>query len=355
MKFLGIPKYMVQFPGGNWFALLEFGKCCKSKAWIPLLATLVLINGCSEPDVGTGWRTTEDQSEIVAQNGQSILTIGDIDSDTPVHRMNQIRPLANYLARGLGWDNTSRVRIRIARSVDEMALMIQEGKVDIFMDSTYPTLAVRRQTGTRIIAESIINGERSYHTLLIAGRNTGYDDLSDLVGHTIAFQDQNSTSGYILPAGVLLERGFSITQTTGPMHLPPAEHIGYFFSGDEENTLSMIRNGIVNAGAISVLDYESLPSEIREELIILARSPEVPRKLTSVAATMSEELALKITDILLAITESDLKQMAQEQSQYSTPWKWDFQASNQNTEAEIASFESLIDLVERAVEGVDTE
>jgi phosphonate transport system substrate-binding protein len=307
---------------------------------------LLLVDGCSRPDAGEGWRTTEDQVVILPQSQESILTIGDIDPDTPVQRMNQIRPLANYLARSLGWEDTNRVRIRIARSVDEMALMIQDGSVDIFMDSVYPTLAVRRTTGTHVIAESIIGGERSYHTLLVAGRTTGLNDLSDLVGHTIALQDRNSTSGYMLPAGLLLTSGFSIVQMTGPAQSPPSGQIGYFFSGDEENTLSMIRNGVIGAGAISVLDYEILPPEIREELVILGRSPEVPRKLTSVASTMSEELVARITAILLAITDADLDRMAQDQSQYVTPWKWHFRASNQDTDIEIAKFESLMELVE---------
>ena len=108
----------------------------------------------------------------------------------------------------------------------------------------------------------------------------------------------------------------------------------------------MIRNGVIDAGAISVLDYEILPPEIREELVILGRSPEVPRKLTSVASTMSEEQIARITAILLAITDADLERMAQDQGQYVTPWRWHFRASNQETDIEIAKFESLMDLVE---------
>jgi phosphonate transport system substrate-binding protein len=252
----------------------------KGLALLILGACILLGTGCTRPEVSDDWRTTGDVVTEVEQTEDSVLTIGDIDPDTPVHRMNQIRPLANYLARGLGWEDTFRVRIRIARSVDEMASMIENGKVDIFMDSVYPTVAVRRLTGTRVIAESIIDGERSYHTLLVARRATGLDALSDLVGHTISLQDPNSTSGYVLPAGMLLSRGFSILHMTGPTHLPPSDKIGYFFSGDEENTISLIRNGVVNAGAISVLDYESLPPEIREELVILAKSVNWHAKLT---------------------------------------------------------------------------
>ena len=108
----------------------------------------------------------------------------------------------------------------------------------------------------------------------------------------------------------------------------------------------MIRNGVIGAGAVSVLDYEILPPEIREELVVLANSLEVPRKLTSVTPTMSGEEIAKITTILLAITEADLERMAQDQGQYVTPWKWHFRASNQDTDIEIAKFESLMNLVE---------
>jgi hypothetical protein len=66
---------------------------------------------------------------------------------------------------------------------------------------------------------------------------------------------------------------------------------------------------------------------------------------------MSEELVARITEILLAITDADLDRMAQDQSQYVTPWKWHFRESNQDTDIEIAKFETLMELVE----GVETD
>jgi len=265
------------------------------------------------------------------------ITLGDIDPDTPTRRHQRIRPLADYIADKLNWDR-SRVKVRIAQSIDEISIMLIEGRVDVFLDSSYPSLLVRRGTGSRVILESLVKGERQYHTLIITRAGSEVNTLGDLVGSTLALQERYSTSGYLLPAAHLTGEGYELEFLSGATSLPAPDHIGFFFSGDEENTLAMIRKGIIDVGALSSQDYEQLAEEVKQEFIVLAMTPRVPRKLASTRPGLDEGLSIQLVKILLEITDIDRSIMAE-----NGGWNWEFISLDQLSETGIAEMEYMME------------
>ncbi len=297
---------------------------------------LALITGCERSTTEKEWRTSGEKVQREADGDITTVTLGDIDPDTPTSRMRRIRPLADHLADELGWDR-SRVKVLIARSIEEISDMMADGRVDVFMDSSLPTLLVRRAAGTTVILESLVNGQRSYHSLIIASANSGVEELADLEGSTIALQERYSTSGYLLPASILIESGLEVVYTAGVGQNPPDGQIGFFFSGDEENTLAMIRKGMITAGALSSQDYEQLPDEVRGELAVLKKSPNVPRKLVSVRSGFDEALKSRLIDIMLTINDEDREEMVRKNG-----WNWEFSALDEKSHTGIDAVEDMI-------------
>lgn len=76
-------------------------------------ALTLIIAGCDNRSNDTAWKSTGDVTLLEHAPSEATLTIGDIDPDTPVNRIRKIRPLADHLAKELGWDKTN-VKIRIA-------------------------------------------------------------------------------------------------------------------------------------------------------------------------------------------------------------------------------------------------
>lgn len=304
------------------------------------LCCLPWLTACQPGGGESEWRTSGTPVDKVEDSGIVTITLGDIDPDTPTSRMLRIRPLADHLSAELGWER-SRIKVVIARSIEEISVMMADGRVDIFMDSSYPTVLVRRASGSRIVLESLVNGERSYHSMIIASRSSGVDELGDLRGRMVALQERYSTSGYLLPAAILLGAGFELAYAAGGNEMPPADRIGFFFSGDEENTLAMIRKGIIVAGALSSQDYEQLPQEVVHELTVLQKSPEVPRKLVSVRAGFDEELESRVIDVLLAIDNDDRQAMVNKHG-----WPWRFAELDDRSHAGIEAVEEMIRLTD---------
>ena len=105
--------------------------------------------------------------------------------------------------------------------------------------------------------------------------------IDQLKGKIIAFQERYSTSGYLLPAVLLLNSGINLQSLASPAVKPAVDRVGFIFSGDEENTLALMRKRLVAAGAISSNDFESLAPVVRDELDVLAVTQRAPRKLVS--------------------------------------------------------------------------
>ena len=176
------------------------------------------LAGCERSNEEPQWRNKTEPVPSHDQSDLLTLTLGDIDPDTPTNRLRKIRPLADHIAGSLEWD-TSRVKVRIARSIEEMSTMLKDGRVDMFIDSIYPSMLVQHAAKSDFVLESLVDGNRAYEGLIVAAKDGGMVSLSDLDGLTLALQERYSTSGFLLPAALLVEEGFEAFDCWGGLVL----------------------------------------------------------------------------------------------------------------------------------------
>lgn len=270
------------------------------------------------------------------------LTLGDVDPDTPARRSERLQPLADYLARGLTEFGIERGRVKIARDLEQMAGYLRDGSVDLYLDSVYPTLAVRDLAGTRVLLRRWVLDVGEYASLIV----TAADDvrsLADLRGRIVAFQEDYSTSGFLLPASLLLDRGFALRPVSGPRVPIAASEIGYVFSHDEENTIEMVVNGTAAAGAIHDQEFDSLPPDLQAQLRILDRSPTVPRQLLSARPGLEPDLVATVETLLLALRDADGNAIAIGDS--PAAWSWKFDRLPPEIAAELDKVSAMIERV----------
>ena len=141
----------------------------------------------------------------------------------------------------------------------------------------------------------------------------------------------------MLPAVHLLERGLTLRYLTVPAAAVDNDVIGVIFSGDEENTLALLRKEIVVAGGISSTDFESLAPSIKEELRIIAETHSLPRKLVSLRPGFDELPRPDLIKLLLAIDDADRKQMAA-----ANGWNWEFEELGAEVQSGIDAASAMI-------------
>lgn len=234
-------------------------------------------------------------------NTRDSLIIGRI-SDNPKKHFYKMKPMADYLGRHLKDKGIKEVSILLAADGEQMARYMRQGKVDMVTETAFLASYLRDTVGAEPILKTWRKGAPSYHTVFFVRKDSGINRLSDLTGKTIAFEEPRSTSAYMIPASVLINKGLRLTELSSPREAPSADEIGYVFSGEEINSSMLVHKGLVHAAAFSNLDWVSdndLPRAIRDEMKIIHRTGDFPRAVELVRKNLKPDLKERIQEVLL--------------------------------------------------------
>lgn len=225
-------------------------------------------------------------------------------SDNPKKNYKRFKPMADYLAARLKDLGIEEGRILLAADADQMVRYMHEGKVDLVSESAFIASYLRDNAGAEPLLKTWRKGVPYYHTVFFVRTDSDINKLSDLKGKTIAFEDMQSTSAYMIPASVLLRESLQLVQLSSPRETPPPDSIGYVFSGEEINSSMLVHKGIVQAAAFSNLDWASdndLPKAIRDDMKIIYKTNKFPRAIEIVRQDLDPEIKQRIKALLLDV------------------------------------------------------
>ncbi|MDD5615549.1 MAG: phosphate/phosphite/phosphonate ABC transporter substrate-binding protein [Candidatus Methanoperedens sp.] len=265
-----------------------------NKRLIYLSMVLILL-------IGFAWyyyitRSLEDTIETVQEpklQQQNTISIGVVSED-PTTKIKLFQPAADYLAARLSDNQTKYTgKVIVANSLENASGLLNEQKLDIFLESPFSSEIVSKKTGSKLFLRRWKDGVAEYHSIFIVKKNSSIGTLNDLKGKTIVFEDPGSTSGYLLPKAYLLQKGFNLSQSRGQ------NNIVFVFSGSGENTPLWVIGGKADAGSFSNMDLEKVPVPIREQLKVIDRTVDVPRHLVSHRSGLDPSLVERIRQIFL--------------------------------------------------------
>jgi phosphonate transport system substrate-binding protein len=191
-----------------------------------------------------------------------VLHIGSISSE-PRDEMKRLLPLAHYLAQQLQSEGIDHGKVVVADSIPRMAALLQEGKVDLYLDSPYPVVAVSHLAGSQLLLRRWKRGVGDYHTVIFARQESSVSQLEELKGKMIALERPFSTTGYFLPKMILVQKGLHVVPKSGATDPVGPDEVGYVFSGSDESTMVWVLRKKLQAGA---MDNHSFLREAREYL-----------------------------------------------------------------------------------------
>lgn len=229
-----------------------------------------------------------------------------IVSEKPREKIAENLDFVNYLAQKLSTNPEISGRIVVAPNALQLAKLLNEKKVDFYLESAYPTFLINERTGAKLLLRRWKGGVGEYRSLLFTRRDSGMTRLEDLLGKIIVFEDPGSTSGYFLPKVLLIKRGFQLTEKFSFQANVSPKEIGYLFAyGSEENVINWVLLRMVAAGAISTNDFDKLDEKRKSEIAVLAESETMPRHLLSVRKDLSPALVNRLKEILLTMHQDE--------------------------------------------------
>jgi len=163
------------------------------------------------------------------------------------------------------------------------------GKVDIGWLATFSYVMANEKYGAELILIVIRFGSPFYRGQIMAGANTGINNLADLKGKTFAFVDPASTSGHLYPKSLLLSKGVD----------PKDFFKRSVFVGSHNAVVLSILKGEVDGGA-SYDDARAAVAknfpEVFEKVKIVSYTQNIPNDVVTVRKNLDPELKQKIKE-----------------------------------------------------------
>lgn len=232
------------------------------------------------------------------------INVGSISVEAAAE-IKKFLPLASYLAKELQSEGIDQGKVVVAKTVSQMAGLLREGKVDIFIDSPFPTLAASQLSGSKLLLRRWKKGQGEYHSVIFTRKDSDVNRLEDLKGKMVAFQDPFSTTSYFLPKTMMLQKGLKLALKTDTSESVAPGEVGYVFSIADENIMLWVLRKKVIAGAIDDSGYEKEAKSNLNSLKVIEKSNLVPRHIVSYRADLPPKLVTRIKEILTGMDQSE--------------------------------------------------
>ena len=212
------------------------------------------------------------------------------------------RDFVRYVTRKLSSGRETEARVVTAATPVELAKLLEQRKVDFYMESAYPTYVINSVHGAgKLLLRRWKSGMAEYYSVIFTKRNSGIKRLEDLKGKTIVFEDPDSTSGYLMPKLFLQRQGLKLTEKVRSDPNSVTTEVGYVFARSQDRLIEAVLTGQSAAGASSNDDFIALDDKKKSEFALLAQTDRLPRHLVSVRSDLAPELVTSLESTLLSM------------------------------------------------------
>ncbi len=240
------------------------------------------------------------------------IVIGRI-SEKPRDHFERMRSLADYLAEEMAVDGVTGVDVVLVGSLDEMRQLMASGRVDMISETAFMALALEEAGVAELVLREWKQGVPEYHSVFFARADSGLEDLDDLRGRIIAFEDPGSTSAYLVPRVTLERSGIDVVALDRPGGPVPEGEVGYVFAEGEINVVAWVHRGLADAGVVSDLDWNNdneTPPFLKDDLVIIHKTAPIIRSILLMRTGLAPELKSRIAEVLQSMHETEAGQSA---------------------------------------------
>ena len=221
---------------------------------------------------------------------QEEIVIGLIPEINIFKQSQRYDHLTEYLSKKIGIKITTKVLIRYGNILDNFKSQNLDGA---FFGSFTGAIAHIRLNLEPLARPVNMDGTSTYHGHIIVRKDSGIKSVKDMKDKTMAFVDKATTAGYIFPLAYLKENGIADINEFFKE---------YYFAGSHDHVANDVLNKKADIGALKNTVYNRMLNEnprIKEELVILADSAQVPSNSLCLNKTIDKYIRRKLKTALL--------------------------------------------------------
>ena len=191
---------------------------------------------------------------------------------TPSQKPTDLLAAGEEFGRVLGRLLGMPVKVTVASDYAAVVEALRNRTADLAFTHPGGYVLASREAKATIVAKNVWHGKSTFTSRIFVRKDGGVRQLEDLRGKTIAFVDPTSSSGYIYPMALLIQRGLVKTRD------PRSFFREVVFAGAHDAAMRALLNGHVDAIASFDLAREQYlkdPAE-RERIVFVAETPPIP-------------------------------------------------------------------------------
>lgn len=191
---------------------------------------------------------------------------------TPSQKPTDLLKAGEEFGQALGKLVGRPVRVTIASDYAAVIEALRNRTADLAFIHPAGYVLATREAKARIVARNLWHGKATFTARFYVRKESGIKALEDLRGRTIAFVDPASSSGYIYPMVLLIQRGLVRDRDPKTFFREVA------FAGSHDAAMRALLNGHVDAIAsfdMAREQYLKDPAE-RERVTWVAETPPIP-------------------------------------------------------------------------------
>ena len=189
------------------------------------------------------------------------------------------------------------IRVTVASDYAAVIEALRNRTADLAFVHPGGYVLASREAKARIVAKNLWHGKSSFTARIYVRRESGIKSVEELRGKTMAFVDPASSSGYIYPMVLLVQRGLVTNRD------PKTFFKEVVFSGAHDASMRALLNGHVDAIASFDLAREQYlkdPAE-RERIVVVAETPAIPEAGIAARDGLDPALVARVRAALLQI------------------------------------------------------
>jgi phosphonate transport system substrate-binding protein len=201
------------------------------KAVVFFVIGIFMIEGLS----GCGLRETK---PVESEMTLPVLRVGAVPAESKAKTIDQFAKFMDYLGHKTG----RKIELYVADDYEGIINKMKQGDLDIAWFGPFSYIIAAESAGARAFAiDDNIKEGTIYHSVFIVNPASGIDSIEKLKGHTFAFVDRASTSGYLIPKMVLKRQGIDSERDFSEIK----------FVGSHDAAILAVKKRQVDAAAVS--------------------------------------------------------------------------------------------------------
>jgi len=252
-----------------------------SRVFAVIFICLILLTGCGKSETPS--------HNKVAQEEKPLL-IGLIPERSIFKQMERYEPLANYLSQKVGRQIVMKILPRYGNIIKNFVSLQLDGA---FFGSFTGAMAQAKLGVIPLARPEGFDGVSTYHGLIIVRKDSGIKTANDMKNKTFAFVDKATTAGYLLPLEYFAEHGIRDYKK----YLKET-----YFAGTHVDVIYDVLYKKADIGAAKNTIFEQLATNdgrIKNELLVLEKSPVVPENGLAVRKDLDKSIGDKLKETLL--------------------------------------------------------